>query len=382
VFPAYPRIAYAAPSGAVRTGVAVEPLTRDEAQKRADELELFAQMLARLEREGVVALSDEQRSSLESHRQRTLGALSRGFDIDRDTRGRQLTRGMRVASFLGALAFAASVFFLFRRFWGVLGSGPQVAILVTASLATLALTAWLQRRDGSGYFTRLAATVAFACFVLNVSVLGGIFNITPSDRALLPWAAYALLLAYACDLRLLLAAGLICITVFLAARAGEFGGLYWLDFGERPENFYPAALVMFLAPVVVPQTRHAGFAQIYRVFGLLALFLPMLALAFSGEDSYLELAASTIRHSYQALGFVLSAAAVWLGLRAQWPEVINTAVVFFVVFLFTKFFDWWWEVMPKYLFFAVLGLTALLALFVLRRLRAGAPRAAAAEPRP
>jgi len=41
----------------------------------------------------------------------------------------------------------------------------------------------------------------------------------------------------------------------------------------------------------------------------------------------------------------------------------------FCIFLYTKFFDWWWEVMPKYLFFLVLGLCAVLILLVLRRLR-------------
>jgi hypothetical protein len=50
--------------------------------------------------------------------------------------------------------------------------------------------------------------------------------------------------------------------------------------------------------------------------------------------------------------------------------VLNTGVVFFVVFLYTKFYDWWWEIMPKYLFFLVLALVAVLILFVLRRLRA------------
>ena len=41
-----------------------------------------------------------------------------------------------------------------------------------------------------------------------------------------------------------------------------------------------------------------------------------------------------------------------------------------MIFLYTKFFDWWWDVMPKYLFFLVLGLTAVLLLVVMRRLRA------------
>jgi hypothetical protein len=43
--------------------------------------------------------------------------------------------------------------------------------------------------------------------------------------------------------------------------------------------------------------------------------------------------------------------------------------VFFVVFLYTKLFDWWWDAMPKYVFFFVLALVAMLFLLVLRRLR-------------
>ncbi len=47
-----------------------------------------------------------------------------------------------------------------------------------------------------------------ACLVLNIVMLGQIFNITPSDKALLPWGAYAAPLAYACNARLLLVIGL------------------------------------------------------------------------------------------------------------------------------------------------------------------------------
>jgi hypothetical protein len=32
-------------------------------------------------------------------------------------------------------------------------------------------------------------------------------------------------------------------------------------------------------------------------------------------------------------------------------------------------FDWWWELMPKYLFFLVMGLSAILFLFIFKRLR-------------
>ena len=72
---------------------------------------------------------------------------------------------------------------------------------------------------------------------------------------------------------------------------------------------------------------------------------------------------------YQVLGFVGTAGAIWLGVRRQWRHVVNTGVTLFIVLMYTKFFDWWWESMPKYLFFLVLGLTAILFLVVLRRLR-------------
>ena len=48
---------------------------------------------------------------------------------------------------------------------------------------------------------------------------------------------------------------------------------------------------------------------------------------------------------------------------------INTGVVFFVIFLYTKFYDWWWDLLPKYLFFLILGLTAVLVLLAMKRLR-------------
>jgi uncharacterized membrane protein len=103
---------------------------------------------------------------------------------------------------------------------------------------------------------------------------------------------------------------------------------------------------------------------------LITLLLPALVLANWGRGSYLSLDPDVVEGLYQLLGFAGSAGAIWLGARRHWPEVINTGVTFFVIFLYTKFFDWWWEIMPKYLFFLVLGLTAILILLVLRRLRA------------
>jgi len=343
--------------------------SKSAAQERTDDVRVFHRELERLEHEGVFKFDDETKNRIRKYHDELVSKFVGSYDVDQDVKSRQLSLGMRAASLFGALALAASVFFLFRQFWGDFGEKTQTAILVVASLLTFALTMMVSRRDSSGYFTKLAAMVAFACFVLNISMLGIIFNVTPSDRAFLVWAGYGFLLAYAFELRLLLIAGILCITAYIAARAGTWAGFYWLDFGERPEDFFPAAVLLFITPLIIKHEHFDKFAGVYRIFGLLTTLLPTLVLANWPEGSYLDWGRELIKNSYQVLGFLSSAAAVWLGIRKHWPEVVNTGATFFVIFLYSKFYDWWWDIMPKYLFFLVVGLTAVLFLAIMKRLR-------------
>ena len=344
-------------------------LNRDQAQQRADDIQAFRRELQRLGQEQALSLDPVQLEQLTVHHRQLLDDYRHSFDIDQDSQAKRLSLSMRIASLLGALAMAASVLFLFYQFWGLFGATAQVAILLGAALGSLLLTFWVRSRDSSGYFSKLAAMVAFACLVLNTVMLGQIFNITPTDNALLAWAAYALLLAYACDARLLLAAGLISLLAFVAARVGTWSGVYWLSMGEIPEHFLPAGRLIFAVPLLVQQQGFSGFAPIYRVFGLLALLLPILVLANWGAASYLPWSAGVVEGFYQTLGFIAAGLAIWLGTRRDWPDVVNTGLTFFVIFLYTKLFDWWWEILPKYLFFLLLSLVAVLTLVILRRLR-------------
>lgn len=343
--------------------------TRNEAQKRADEIRVFQRECERLQHDGVLELTEAQARAVADYHDAILARYAEAFDIDADVKAKQLSLGMRVASFLGALALAASVLFLFYQFWGGFSTEAQVTLLLLAALGSFVVTVWVQGKDSSGYFTKLAALLAFVCFVLNVVMLGQIFNIAPSDKALIPWAALAFLLAYSSDLRLLLAAGILCVIAYISARIGTWSGIYWLHFGERPENFFPAAVVFFFLPSLIHRQRFTEFSPIYRVFGLLTLLLPVLVLSHWGAASYLELNNTLIENGYQVFGFVASACAIWLGARRGWSEVINTGITFFVIFLYTKLYDWCWGIMPKYLFFLVVGLVAVLILLILQRLR-------------
>lgn len=343
--------------------------SKADAQRRADQIRYFQAELERIEYENILSLEESQRSAVATYHHKLLAEMSEAFDIDSSKRQKQLSLGMRIASFFGALGLAASVFFLFYQFWGRFSTTTQVCILAGAPLAGLAATMVAAHREATGYFSKIFGLVSFACFVLNLYMMGRIFNITPSDKAFLVWAAFAFMLAYASDARLLLAAGIICISCFLSARAGTWSGCYWIYFGERPENFFPAALLLFLVPCLVSHKRFSGFDVIYRVFAMLLVFIPVLILANWGSISYIPLDNDAVEVLYQIAGFVLSAGAIWLGIRKSWPVVVNTGNVFFVIFLYTKIYDWWWDWMPKYLFFLVVGLTAILALLVFKRLR-------------
>ena len=349
-----------------------EPESRVAAQRRADRVRSFRAELEALEREGVAALDPEARSRVDAHHDALLARLAERFEVDVTEGEKGLSRGMRIAAFLGALALAASAVLFFYRIWGLVPTAAQVAILVAAPLLALGATELAARRERSGYFATLAGLVAFAAFVLDVSALGQVFNARPSDAYLLAWAAFGFLLAYAYGLRLLLAAGILAFVGWLAAETGGWSGCYWLHFGERPENFLPAGLLLVAFPSLAIHRRLADFPPLYRTFGLLAILLPVLVLANWGEVSYLPWSGGTIEAVYQVLGFALSAGAIWLGLRFPWPEAVNTGTAFFVVFTWVKFVDWFWDWMPRYLFFLIVGATAVAALLILKRLRAAA----------
>lgn len=344
-------------------------MNKTEAQRRVDRIRAFREELATLGEEGVVALSDSFREKLGNYHEKLLADLVGSYDVDTSYSQKQMALGMRIVSFLGSVAISAAVFFFFHRFWGGLTTTVQVAILVVGPILATLLVEFSARREKTLYFAALAGLVAFSCFVLNLNLFGRIFNITPSQNAFLVWAAFAFVLAYGYHLRLLLVAGMLSIMGYLAATVGTWSGCYWLSFGERPENFIIAGLLLFLVPFMRKHEKFPDFPPMYRLFGLLPVFIAILILSNWGYISYLTMDPDTIEVTYQTLGFLVAGGVIWLGIRRQWSGMTNLGSTFFTIYLYTKLFDWWWDWMPKYLFFLLLGLLAILLLVVLKRLR-------------
>lgn len=343
-------------------------MNRDDAQRRVDRIGAFLAELEDLERDEILVLPPDERARIDAHFESLVAKLSADFDVDTSGMEKQMSLGMRIVSFLGALALSAAVFFFFYRYWGLLSPPFQVTILVTAPIVATAGIGLAARHEKTLYFASLIGLVAFAAFVLDLSMLGQIFSITPTQNAFLTWGAFALIIAYTYRLKLLLTAGLVSTTAYLSATIGTWRGCYWLSFGERPENFVFAGAVIAAASALNHRGRDE-FRPIYRIFGLLVLLSSVLVLSHWGAGSYLPLPVKTVEHGYQVAGFIFSALVIGAGIRRQWPGTVNLGSTFFVIFLYTKFFDWWWDWMPKYLFFLVLGLIAVGLLLALRRMR-------------
>ncbi|MCP4553134.1 MAG: DUF2157 domain-containing protein [Bacteroidetes bacterium] len=122
-----------------------------------------------IEKENIISLEKNQKSAIKSYHKNLIAQLSSSFDIDSSNREKQLSLGMKIASFLGALALAASVFFLFYQFWGKFSTNIQVLILIAAPFTCLSATMYAFYKKTTGYFSKLFALVTFACFVLNIN---------------------------------------------------------------------------------------------------------------------------------------------------------------------------------------------------------------------
>jgi hypothetical protein len=345
-------------------------LTRQEAQGRADQIAAFMRELQELERDGILALSGEDRDRAARYHAALLGEFGRRFDVDANEGQRRMSLGMRIASLLGAATLSAGVVLFFYRIWGSLATWQQVAVLAAVPLGALAAVEAAARREKTLYVASVLAVLSGAAFVLNLSVVGAIFNLPPTPWVLLPWAVFALVVAYGYGLRMMLAAGLLLAASFVNALIADAVGIELGASIARPEPFVLLGGLLFACSFTVAGSKE-GFARTLRLVGVALGLLPLLFLSvWTVVFSYVAGPQVLLHAVYDGAGLALPVLGIWTGIRRRWSEVVNACAAFLVLFIYAKCFDWWWTVMPRYLFFLMLGGLAIAALVLMGRLRA------------
>lgn len=342
--------------------------SREDAQRRIDQVRAFRNELEALQRDGVTTLSAQQRESVASYHARLIRELAARFDADVDERGRQLSLTMRIFSVTAAILVSTTVFLLFYHFWASIALHTQIVLLIGAPLATFALTLFSQGFDPSGYFSRLAAALCFSCFVLNIVILPTLLNLSVGAMPVLASTAFAFVLAYGMDSELLLCAGILGIFIYCAALITEGLGAPWWTFAARPENFLVGAAVV-LGMACIPRSSHSDFPTFYRSLGCLGVFVPLLLVSAWPSLSYWDVPPAHLAVSYQVLTLVGTGIAIFLGVTRGWDEVTLLGAVAALTLVTERLWIWLLPRVPVYEVFLLASALAIAALCAVAYLR-------------
>ena len=339
--------------------------SKDDAQRRADQIRAFRLELADLRREGLEPVPHDRLDALAAHHDALLSALRDRFDIDTTVSARRMSLGMRLASAFGAAALTAAVVSFFYRIWGGLSTPAQIAFLTLAPITALVAMVIAARRERTLYVASLCAIVACGAFVLQTVILGTIFNLPGSAHVLGAWAAFALAVAMPFRFALPGLVGMAAAICYAAALMVSFQGAPWLELFQRPETVMMPAAVAYPASRVFPRELQPWSRGAALALGLTSL----LAMSTFETSSLLPWSRSVIEASYQILAVVVAVGVVAFGVRTGRGETLVAGAIFTALFLIGRFVDWWWDWMPKYLFFLALAAMAIAWLMLLGRLR-------------
>jgi hypothetical protein len=335
-------------------------------QQRASAILAFHEELGRLEDEGV-AIDPAALARVRAHHDQLLSRLVAQAGVDVAPGAARLSSGMQIATLLGTIALSAAYGLFVGSHWGGLALASQIALVSVPPLLLIGLTHLAAARERTGYVASLLATVAVIAFAVNLGTLGSLFNLPDSRNALLAVGVLGLLLAYRYRLTLPLLPGIAGVGGWLWSLGAVPFGLWWRDgFGVLE----PLLAVSVLAMTVPAWTRGpASFAPWWRGTGAAALSFAMLLPADFGQLSALTfVSVRTIEVAYKIAGGATFAGLVWWGIRRDQRLVMQIGATGAVIYLFLRLVDWFWDWIPQWLFFLVVGAFALAVLFVLRRL--------------
>ncbi len=142
-----------------------------------------------------------------------------------------------------------------------------------------------------------------------------------------------------------------------------------------PLRFFPSLMlqygIQFIALAVPSWIRDpAKFAPWYRGIGTTVIVLGLLVVESNGQLSAFTAAdVHTIEIAYKVIGAIVLAGLVAWGIRKDQRLVMQIGSAGAVLYLFMRLVDWFWDWVPQWLFFLLVGAFALSVLLVLRRMR-------------
>ena len=342
---------------------------RDAAQRRVSRIRAFRAELDALTKADVAPLTPEQREQITRYHDELLRQLAAEHDIDRTEAAGQLSRGMQIAAFLAALALTAAVYSLVARFWGRMDLPLQATLLCAFPLLALIGVELSAQRERTLYVASIFALVAFGTYWLAIVVLSERLNVPITPPALWGGALFGVALALPYGFRVILGAALVALLVALAGSVFQASGMPWTLVPEFPEIVTAASFLLATTAGRVG-LAHRSFAAVTRGVSFSVGFLGLLLLSTAGPSSLLPTPSQVTELIYQAVLLLIAVVVLGMSLRRRWTESIYIAAITLTLFIFIRFIDWFWDAIPRFVFFLLLAAVAFGWLLALRRIRA------------
>ncbi|HSD52294.1 MAG TPA: DUF2157 domain-containing protein [Candidatus Methylomirabilis sp.] len=331
---------------------------------------------------------------------------------------RKLGRGVTILINLGAIILAAGLIIFFASNWIEFGRAAKIASLFALTLFFY-LVGFELTQEGRWNFPKLGLALIFlgcVMFGVDILLLALIYDLTAEHAwsLLMDWAVW-LAIAYLVRSRLILFLGLIGVVSWFGAEVGYLWGGYWIYLG-RPLHFIGLGACLLAIAGIHAWREQRSFSAPYAQVGLLLIYLSTLILSifdvqrgFRAETwsaplavwlmllgPYLfALTALVIVHlgwrrmtladppalvvlfllalmllssviawtpGHREFWFILlltllTGAGIYLGIAWESSVFLNTGIVFFAVNVYTRFYEYFWDAMPKSLFFIIGGAT-------------------------
>ena len=170
-------------------------------------------------------------------------------------------------------------------------------------------------------------------------------------------------LGLALDSRMIWIFSLLSLGSWLGTRSGYVGGAYFL-YMPYPTYFTLFGLVLCGVSALMKRAafwpRLAAFERSTLSMGLLYLFVSLWVMSIVGRDADLT-AWMHDRHmallSWSLLFGAAACAAIWIGVRRDDGMLRGYGLVFLLLNLYTRFFEYFWSSLNKGVFFLLLGVT-------------------------
>lgn len=337
-------------------------------RERARRILAWREEHAALVQEEVLSAGDPTLAAIRQHHDTLLTGFAADGDIDLTREDERLSAGMRLATLLGAAALSVAWAMLVSSLWEGLSQSAQLALVWLPPLLLLPVTAFAARRESSGYVANIVGSVGTIAIAVAGFATADLYEMDSPRLPFLLFGGYGLLLAY----RYRLVLPLLIAIVGLAAWAWSLEALLLRSpVNDTFEHLEPLILIGLAAYLIGALRRGdpPAFSLVWRLAGIVAMVGPLLLLGMSTDGSWFG-SGHTSELVYQLVGFLAFVAMVWQGLKRDDVILARAGATALVLFLFFRMVDWFWEAIPDWLFFLLMGGLAFGALMVLRAVRA------------